>query len=90
MINENLQCDFCSVPDPAWRYPARSFVAYCAPNVAGESVGDWAACDLCHLFCMWTWRSCTNNSLHTGAERRCPSPRPLGKGDEHGRRKCHQ
>ena len=29
--------------------PARSFVAYCAPNVAGESVGDWAACDLCHV-----------------------------------------
>jgi len=49
MINECLQCDFCSVPGPVWRYPARSFVAYCAPNVAGESVGDWAACDLCHV-----------------------------------------
>ena len=48
MINECLQCDFCSVPGPVWRYPARSFVAYRAPNVAGESVGDWAACDLCH------------------------------------------
>ena len=49
MIKECLQCDFCSVPGPVWRYPARSFVAYCAPNVAGESVGDWAACDLCHV-----------------------------------------
>ena len=48
MNNENLLCDFCSASDPAWRYPARSFVAYCAPNVAGESVGDWAACDDCH------------------------------------------
>jgi len=36
------------MPGPAWRYPARSFVAYCAPNLAGESVGDWAACDLFH------------------------------------------
>jgi hypothetical protein len=49
MTNASLQCDFCSVPGPAWRYPARSFVAYCAPNVAGESVGDWAACDQCHV-----------------------------------------
>ena len=49
MTNESLQCDFCSMPGPAWRYPARSFIAYYAANVAGESVGDWAACDLCHL-----------------------------------------
>jgi hypothetical protein len=48
MIETSLQCDFCSVPGPVWRYPARSFVAYRAANVAGESVGDWAACDLCH------------------------------------------
>jgi hypothetical protein len=48
MMNTNLVCDFCSAPGPVWRYPARSFVAYCAPNVAGESVGDWAACDRCH------------------------------------------
>ena len=38
MINEILQCDFCSMPGPVWRYPARSFIAYCAPNVAGASV----------------------------------------------------
>jgi hypothetical protein len=37
------------MPGPAWRYPAQSFIAYYAANVAGESVGDWAACDLCHL-----------------------------------------
>src|ERR1035441_7503212 len=36
MIKESLQCDFCSMPGPVWRYPARSFVAYCAPNVAGD------------------------------------------------------
>ena len=49
MTNTDLVCDFCSMPGPVWRYPARSFVAYCAPNVAGESVGDWAACDKCHV-----------------------------------------
>jgi hypothetical protein len=48
MGNANLQCDFCSAPCPRWRYPARSFVAYRAQNLAGESVGDWAACDACH------------------------------------------
>jgi len=48
MNNENLLCDFCSAPDPAWRYQARSFIAYRGPHVAGESVGDWAACDDCH------------------------------------------
>src|ERR1035438_7781951 len=24
MVNEILQCDFCSMPGPVWRYPARS------------------------------------------------------------------
>ena len=48
MTNVILQCDFCSALGPKWRYPTRSFVAYCVPNVAGESVGDWAACDECH------------------------------------------
>jgi heterodisulfide reductase subunit C len=48
MGNANLQCDFCSAPCPTWRYPARSFIAYRASNLAGESVGDWAACDACH------------------------------------------
>lgn len=45
----DLRCDFCSAPWPMWRYPARSFIAYVAANLAGESVGDWAACDACHL-----------------------------------------
>ena len=49
MTNTSLQCDFCSAAGPVWRYPARSFVAYCIPNVAGESVGDWAACDQCYV-----------------------------------------
>jgi hypothetical protein len=48
MGNANLQCDFCSAPCPTWRYPARSFVAYRASNLAGESVGDWAARDASH------------------------------------------
>lgn len=49
MANGNLLCDFCSAPGPAWRYPARSFIAYSAANIAGESVGDWAACEECHM-----------------------------------------
>jgi hypothetical protein len=47
MINANLVCDFCSSDGPAWRYPARTFIAYCVTNLAGESVGDWAACETC-------------------------------------------
>ena len=42
------KCDFCSAPDPSWRYPARSFIGYIACGIAGESVGDWAACGECH------------------------------------------
>ena len=49
MTNASLLCDFCSVPGQVWQYPASNFVAYCAPNVANESVGDWAACDRCHV-----------------------------------------
>lgn len=41
-------CDFCSAPDVAWRYPARSFAAYIVAGIVGESVGDWAACPACH------------------------------------------
>ena len=48
MTNTSLHCDFCSAAGPVWRYPARSFIAYCAPNVVGESVEDWAACDQCY------------------------------------------
>lgn len=41
-------CDFCSEPHVAWRYPAKSFVAYVIAGVVGQSVGDWAACRTCH------------------------------------------
>lgn len=41
-------CDFCSALDVAWRYPAHTFVAYVVAGVVGESVGDWAACPVCH------------------------------------------
>ena len=41
-------CDFCSDPNVSWQYPARSFVAYIVDGIAGQSVGDWAACDACH------------------------------------------
>jgi len=41
-------CDFCSHPSVGWRYPARSFVAYIVGGIAGQSVGDWAACDTCY------------------------------------------
>jgi hypothetical protein len=37
-------CDFCSSPDVKWRYPAKTFSAYVTDSVAGESLGDWAAC----------------------------------------------
>ena len=41
-------CDFCSEPHVAWRYPAQTFVAYAVAGVVGQSVGDWAACCICH------------------------------------------
>jgi hypothetical protein len=42
-------CDFCSETAVTWRYPARTFVAYVVADIGGESVGDWAACECCHL-----------------------------------------
>ena len=44
----NALCDFCSEPQVVWRYPAQSFLAYVIAGIAGESVGDWAACRICH------------------------------------------
>ena len=44
----NYMCDFCSEPSVAWRYPAKSFLAYVVAGVVGQSVGDWAACRICH------------------------------------------
>lgn len=44
----NSICDFCSEPIVAWLYPAESFVAYVVAGIVGQSVGDWAACRICH------------------------------------------
>jgi hypothetical protein len=41
-------CDFCSNPNVTWVYPARTFAAYVFEGIVGESVGDWAACPICH------------------------------------------
>lgn len=41
-------CDFCSSPNVTWVYPARTFAAYVFEGIVGESVGDWAACSICH------------------------------------------
>lgn len=41
-------CDFCSSPNVTWVYPARTFAAYVSEGIVGESVGDWAACSICH------------------------------------------
>ena len=41
-------CDFCSSPNVTWVYPARTFAAYVFEGIVGESVGDWAACPICH------------------------------------------
>ncbi len=41
-------CDFCSAQGPTWRYLVASFVAYELQDVVGESLGDWAACEVCH------------------------------------------
>lgn len=43
-------CDFCSSPNVTWVYPARTFAAYVFEGIVGESVGDWAACPICHGF----------------------------------------
>ena len=43
-----FMCDFCSMPYVAWRYPTKTFVAYVVEGYVGESVGDWAACNICH------------------------------------------
>ena len=37
-------CDFCSRPNPTWRYPADSFL----DEFGSRSVEDWMACDDCH------------------------------------------
>ena len=59
-------CDFCSAPDPTWKYPARSFIGYEGCGIAGESVGDWAACEACHrLIAVGDRRGLTERSAET-------------------------
>ena len=43
-----LICDFCSEPHVAWRYPVQSFIAYAEAGIVRRSIGDWAACSMCH------------------------------------------
>jgi hypothetical protein len=52
-----VMCDFCSGPDPVWRYQARPLVVdQLVISDHGEvaamptfiSNGDWAACERCH------------------------------------------
>ena len=63
-------CDFCSEPSVIFRYPAQSFVAYVAAGIAGESVGDWAACAICHqLIQAGDWAALSERSLRTLIEK---------------------
>jgi hypothetical protein len=39
-------CDFCTAPDPSWRFEAASF-AIDYGEVVGQSDEGWAACDEC-------------------------------------------
>ena len=69
-------CDFCSEPSVTWRYPAQSFVAYVIANIVGESVGDWAACSICHELIEAGDRwGLLERSLHTLLEKN-PDMRP--------------
>ena len=59
-------CDFCSSPSVAWRYPAHTFIAYVINGVAGQSVGDWVACPVCHgLIAAGDHCGLLDRSLHT-------------------------
>jgi hypothetical protein len=41
-----MVCDFCSAPDPCWRFEAQPFATVCGGVVAASDSG-WAACDAC-------------------------------------------
>lgn len=41
-----MVCDFCSAPDPSWRFEAQPFATVCG-NVVATSDSGWAACDAC-------------------------------------------
>lgn len=40
-------CDFCTSPHVRWAYPAHSFIVEEEGGFQQESIGGWAACDLC-------------------------------------------
>ena len=40
-----MECDFCSEPNPKWMYRAGNYVSEIV-DIA-ESLGGWAACDVC-------------------------------------------
>lgn len=39
-----MKCDFCSAPDPTWKYPCEDFIL---EGTHHGSEGAWAACDDC-------------------------------------------
>ncbi len=45
-------CDFCTLANPTWCYPAKDFIMLQAhearDNNTHVSVGSWAACNACH------------------------------------------
>ena len=41
-------CDFCPEPNPAWSYPADNFIGHAVGGIVAESIGAWAACEVCH------------------------------------------
>ncbi len=43
-------CDFCSSTPVTWSYPAKTHESFAMEGLRGESVGDWAACDICHEY----------------------------------------
>jgi len=48
-----MKCDFCSAPDPAWKYPAESFVVKhvvtTKNNLTLNSIEEWYACEACYM-----------------------------------------
>lgn len=44
-----LVCDFCSAPNPKWRYEVDDFVLWQIGALGGRGLGGWAACDVCKV-----------------------------------------
>ena len=43
-------CDYCSDPNPKYRFPCKSFILrFPISGYIHESVDDWAACSTCAL-----------------------------------------